>query len=70
MSSTLPARISRISVGLMVNFSKRLFDRGGKFAVFGATQQIFDILHIVSFENSAPIYRDRADFERAAGGEV
>lgn len=66
---TKTTHLDSSAMTLMLNYQNRLKEKQGGLVVFGANEDIMGIVTIVGFDSFVPIYRSRADFERAMSVE-
>jgi anti-anti-sigma factor len=58
-------QIDSSALTIVLNFQKRLQEKGGKLVIFGPNAIIKDTLLIVGFNMAVPIYNTRAMFEQS-----
>lgn len=63
---SLVSYIDSSAIGLMANYAKQMAKRKGRFSVFNAQSEILQILNMVSFEKTAPVFASRKEFEEQA----
>lgn len=59
------SQIDSSALTIILNFQKRLLDKGGRLVIFGPNAIIKDTLLIVGFNMAVPIYNTRAMFEQS-----
>jgi anti-anti-sigma factor len=60
-------QIDSSALTIVLNFQRRLLEKGGKLVIFGPNAIIKDTLLIVGFNMAVPIYNTRAMFEQSVG---
>ena len=63
------SQIDSSALTIILNFQKRLREKGGTLAIFGPNAIIKDTLLIVGFDMAVPIYNTRAMFEQSVGAQ-
>jgi anti-anti-sigma factor len=58
-------QIDSSALTIVLNFQKRILEKGGKLAIFGPNAIIKETLVIVGFNMAVPIYNTRAMFEQS-----
>ncbi len=59
--------IDSSAIGLMTNFAKQAVRAGGRLALFNVQSEIMQILNMVSFNETVPVFESRQEFEKQAG---
>lgn len=62
-------QIDSSALTIILNFQKRLQEKGGTLVIFGPNAIIKDTLLIVGFDMAVPIYNTRAMFEQSVGSK-
>lgn len=60
-------QIDSSALTIILNFQRRLLEKGSKLVIFGPNAIIKDTLIIVGFNMAVPIYNTRALFEQSVG---
>jgi anti-anti-sigma factor len=55
------------AISCLVNCYKRLRDKNGAIALFGANNDITGILNIVGLTNTFPFFKSKSDFVQSIG---
>ena len=57
--------IDSSAIGLLMNFSKRMIQKNGKFVIFAPTEEVSEILGVVSLEDTVKLFSTKEEFERS-----
>jgi anti-anti-sigma factor len=55
--------VDSTAITMMNNFCARLRQKGGRFVVFGPSEDVSQIFLIVGFDKNVPVYKTREQFE-------